>query len=153
MVLVIPFHNESKYGDLTWIGESISETLMSELGEASEIVLDRDARDEGYRRLTLKPEALLTKATLFKLAQTLDADHVCYGNFEITLPAPDAQPCDGSIRITARVLDLRKLRDAAEFSETGKLLDLSRMEEHLAWQIIRYLDPQTKITAEQLLNH
>jgi tetratricopeptide (TPR) repeat protein len=150
-VLVIPFHNESKYGDLNWIGESISETLMSELGEAGVIVLDRAARDEGYRRLTLKSEAQLTKASLLKLGQTLDADRVCYGTFQIMLPSADARPSDGSIRITARFLDLRKLRDASEFSETGKLLDLSRLEEHLSWQAIQYLDPQTTITAEQLL--
>lgn len=150
-VLVVPFHNESKYGDLNWIGESISETLMSELGEAGDIVLDRNSRDEGYRRLTLKPDALLTKATLLKLGQTLDADHVCYGTFQIILPTPDAQPRDGSIRITARFIDLRKLRDASEFSETGRLLDLSRLEEHLSWQAIQFLDPQTTITAQQLL--
>jgi len=150
-VLVVPFHNESKYGDLNWIGESISETLVSELGEAGSIVLQRAARDEGYRRLTLKSEALLTKASLLKLGQTLDADHICYGTFQVMLPSADAQPRDGSIRITARFLDLRKLRDASEFSETGKLLDLSRLEEHLSWQAIQHLDPQTTITAQQLL--
>ena len=46
---------------------------------------------------------------------------------------------------------LRKLRDASEFSETGKLFDLSRLEEHLSWQAIQYLDPQTTITAQQFL--
>jgi tetratricopeptide (TPR) repeat protein len=150
-VLVVSFHNESKYGDLSWIGESISETLMSELGEAGVIVLDRAARAEGYRRLTLKSEAPLTKASLLKLGQTLDADRVCYGTFQIMLPSADARPSDGSIRINARFLDLRKLRDASEFSETGKLLDLSRLEEHLSWQAIQYLDPQTTITSQQLL--
>src|SRR5689334_22957100 len=124
---------------------------MSELGEAGVIVLDRAARAEGYRRLTLKTEAPLTKASLLKLGQTLDADRVCYGTFQIMLPSADARASDGSIRINARFLDLRKLRDASDFSETGKLLDLSRLEEHLSWQAIQYLDPQTTITAQQLL--
>jgi tetratricopeptide (TPR) repeat protein len=150
-VLVLPFHNESQSADLNWIGESVSETLMTELGAAGQIVLDRGSRKEGYRRLALQPDTFYTKATLLKLGQTLDARLVCYGAYQITLPSPDAQPRDGSIRISARFLDLRKLRDASEFSETGKLSDLSRLEEHLAWQAIRFLDPQSTITAEELM--
>jgi tetratricopeptide (TPR) repeat protein len=150
-VLVVPFHNESQNADLNWIGESVSETIGTELSASGQIVLDRDARAEGFRRLGLKPDTLLTKATLWKLGQTLDADHVCYGAYQISLPTPDAQPRDGSIRISARFLDLKKLRDATEFSETGKLVDLSRLEEHLAWQTIRYLDPSSSVTADQLL--
>jgi tetratricopeptide (TPR) repeat protein len=150
-VLVVPFTNDSQTADLAWIGESISETLIAEVGAAGEIVLDRDTRAEGYRRLGLKPDTLYTKASLLKLGQTLDADMVCYGSYQIMLPAPNAQPRDGSIRISARFLDLRKLRDASEFSETGKLADLSRLEEHLTWQVIHFIDPHSKITADQLL--
>ena len=150
-VLVTPFTNESQAADLAWIGESISETLIAEIGAAGEIVLDRDTRAEGYRRLGLKPDVLYTKASLLKLGQTLDADMVCYGSYQIMMPTPNAQPRDGSIRISARFLDLRKLRDASEFSETGKLIDLSRLEEHLAWQVIHFMNPQSKVTADQLL--
>ncbi len=150
-ILVIPLKNESQAADLNWIGESVSETIMTELSAAGQIVLDRDVRNEGYRRLGVKPDTLYTKATLFKLGQTIDAGLVCYGSYEIVLPSANSQPRDGSIRISARFLDLRKLRDASEFSETGKLADLSRLEEHLAWQTIRFVDPQTKVTAEQLL--
>lgn len=150
-VLVTPFTNDSQTADLAWIGESISETLIAEIGASGEIVLDRDTRAEGYRRLGLKPDVLYTKATLVKLGQTLDAGMVCYGSYQITMPTEYAQPREGSIRISARFLDLRKLRDASEFSETGKLTDLSRMEEHLAWQVIHFIDPQSKITSDQLL--
>lgn len=150
-VLVTPFTGDSLAADVSWIGESISETITTELGAAGRIVLDRAARAEGYRRLGLKADTLYTKATLLKLGQTLDADMVCYGSYQITLPTPNSQPRDGTIRISARFLDLRKLRDASEFSETGKLSDLSRLEEHMAWQAIHFLDPQTKVTAEELL--
>ncbi len=151
-VLVIPFNNDSQSADLNWIGESISETLMAELGASGQITLDREARLEGYRRLGLKPDSLYTKATLLKLGQTLDADLVCYGAYQMLTPSPDAQLPNDSVRVSARFLDLRKLRDATEFSETGKLSDLSRLEEHLSWQAIHFLDPQSNISAEQLLN-
>ena len=150
-ILVAPFNNESQAAELNWIGESISETLMTELGASGQIVLDRRARSEGYLRLGLKPDSSYTKATLLKLGQTLDASLVCYGLYEIVLPSPNALPRDGSLRISARFLDLRKLRDASEFSETGKLNDLSRLEEHLAWQAIHFIDAQSKISADQLL--
>jgi tetratricopeptide (TPR) repeat protein len=150
-ILVIPFNNDGQAADLSWIGESVAETLTSEMGAAGQIVLDREARMEGDRRLGLKPDSLYTKATLLKLGQTLDADLVCYGAYQMLPSTPDTPPRDSSLRISARFLDLRKLRDATEFSETGKLSDLSRLEEHLSWQAIRFLDPQTRITAEQLL--
>jgi tetratricopeptide (TPR) repeat protein len=124
---------------------------MTELSAAGQIVLDRDTREEGYKQLDIKPDARLTKATLFKLGQTIDASMICYGSYEIILPSPNAQPRDGSIRISARFLDLRRLRDASEFTESGKLTDLSRLEEHMAWQCLRFLDPATRITPEQLL--
>ena len=143
-ILVIPFNNETPAADLNWIGESVSETIMTELSAAGQIVLDRDAREEGYKRLGVKPDALYTKATLFKLGQTIDASLVCYGLYQIILPSPGAQARDGSIRISARFLDLRKLRDASEFSETGKLTDLSRLEEHLACQCLRFALPADK---------
>lgn len=150
-ILVTPFSNEGQTADLNWIGESVSETVMTELTADGLFVLDRDAREQGFRQLGLKPDSIYTKATLVKLGQTIDASMICYGSYQITLPTPDAQPRDGTIRISARFLDLRKLRDASEFSETGKLMDLSRLEEHLAWQCLRFLDPETKVTAEQLV--
>lgn len=66
-VLVVPFHNDSQNADLNWIGESVSETISTELSASGQIVLDRDTREEGYHQLGLKPDALLTKATLWKL--------------------------------------------------------------------------------------
>jgi tetratricopeptide (TPR) repeat protein len=150
-ILVTPFNNESGAADLNWIGESVSETITTELSAAGQIVLDRDVREEGCRRLGIKPDSPYTKATIFKLGQTIDASLVCYGAYQIVLPSPNSQPRDGVIRVSARFLDLRKLRDPSEFSETGKLADLSRLEEHLAWQTIRFVDPQTKVRAEQLL--
>src|SRR5438874_623649 len=73
-ILVLQFHNNSQYSDLAWVGESIAQRLMTEFGAANKIVLDRMSRAEGMRRLSLKSGALLTKASLIKLGQTLDAD-------------------------------------------------------------------------------
>ncbi len=149
-LLVLPLENASQYHDLNWVGESAAETLSTELG-AHEIVLDRAAREDGLRRLSLRTGAQFTKATLIKLGQTLGADYLCYGTYEIKLPASNGQLRDASLRLELRFLDLRKLQDGPAYSEAGKLTDLSRLEEHLAWQSLVYLEPQLKPSSDQFL--
>ncbi len=151
-LLILQFHNNSQYSDLNWVGESIADTLMTELTGANQIVLDREARADGLRRLSLRPDAGYTKATIIRLGQSLDVDLVCYGSYEINLPSPTAELKDSSIRITARFLDLRKLHDGPEISEAGGLSDLTRLEEHLAWQTLKYVEPSANIPVEQFLS-
>ncbi|HEX4808680.1 MAG TPA: tetratricopeptide repeat protein [Bryobacteraceae bacterium] len=151
-ILVLEFHNTSQYPDLNWVGESISQTLIEEFAERGEIALDRSARLEGLRRLSLKPGADFTKASLIRLGQTLDADEICYGSYDATLPRADAALKDGAIRVSAHVLDLRKLHDGPEISEAGQLAELSRLEQHLAWSLLKYLQPTAKFTEDQFLN-
>lgn len=150
-VLVVQFHNSSEYPDLNWVGESIADTLMREFGSADEIVLQRNSRGEGLRRLSLHAGAEFTKATVMRLGETLDADYVCYGSFEVTLLSPDAQLKDSSVRITAHIIDLRKLHDGPDLSEAGRLSDLSRLEEHLAWQSLKYVRPETNWNQQDFL--
>jgi len=150
-VLVLQFHNNSQYPDLNWVGESIAETLQTEFSAANQIVLDRDSRAEGMRRLALRPDAAFTKATLIRLSQTLDVDYLCYGSYDVDLPAGDKELKNSSIRLTGRFLDLRKMHEGPELSEAGKLSDLSRHEEHLAWQSLKYLQPGTNLPYEQFV--
>jgi tetratricopeptide (TPR) repeat protein len=150
-VLVIQFHNNSQYSDLDWVGESIAETLMNEFGAANEIVLDRASRAEGIQRLALSSNALFTKATLIKLGQSLDTDYLCYGTYDAKLPSPDSQLKNSSIQISARFIDLRKMRESPELSEAGKLTDLSRLEEHLAWGSLTYLEPRANFALQQFM--
>ena len=150
-LLVLQFHNNSQYTDLDWVGESVAETLMAELSGANQIVLDRQARRDGLRQLSLRADAGYTKATIIRLGESLDVDLVCYGSYEITLPSATAELKDSSVRISARFLDLRKMRDGPEFSEAGKLADLTRLEEHLAWQTIKYVDPSANVSPEQFM--
>ncbi len=150
--LVLQFHNDSRFPDLNWVGESIGETLRVELSGAGEIVLGRDSRAEGLRRLGLRPDADFTKATLIKLGQSLDVDYICYGTFDVVLPPGDSQLRDSSVQISAKFLDLRKLHDGAQLAEAGKLSELSRLEEHLAWQSVQYIAPAANLPVEQFLN-
>ena len=89
------------------------------------------------RRLSLRPGAEFTKATLIRLGQTLDADQICYGSYDVTLPRPEAALKEGAIQISAHILDLRKLHDGPE-RRSGQLSELSRLETHLSWTLLKY---------------
>ncbi len=150
-VLVLQFHNSSRYPDLNWVGESISETLKDELSAEGQIVFGRESRAEALRRLSLRPTADFTKATLIRLGQSLDADYLCYGTYDANPLAGDGDLKHSSVQISAHVIDLRKLHDGPDFAEAGKLVDLSRLEEHLAWQSLRFLAPAANLPVDKFL--
>lgn len=150
-VLILQFHNESQYSDLNWVGESIAETLRVELSANDQLVLSRDSRAEGLRRLGLRPDAQFTKATLIKLGQSLDVDYIYYGTYNATLPPGDTELRNSSVQISGRFIDLRKMHDGPQVSEVGKLTDLSRLQEHLAWQFLKFLEPGANLPVEQFM--
>ncbi len=150
-VLVLQYHNNSQYPDLNWVGASIAVTLGNEFSAENQIVLDRDSRAEGMRQLSLRPDAEFTKATLIRLGQTLDADFVCYGSYDASLPSGDTELKNSSIQVTAHVLNLRKMHDGPDISEAGAISELSRLEEHLAWGLLKYLDPSANLPVDQFL--
>jgi len=144
-VLVLPFFNHSKSPGLDWIGESISEAVHDSLSSEGLLALDREDRLEVYRRLSLRPGAELTRASVMKIGQTLDASSVVYGYYEVLLS-------EGTLRISARVVDLKRLRQTSEFSELGALEDLARLEFHLSWQALQYLDPKPERSEQAFMS-
>jgi len=153
-VLVLPFFNHSKSSNLAWIGESISETVSDAIAAEGVLTLDREARLEAYRRLSLRPGAELTHASIIKVGEALDASDVIYGFYDV-IPA-DSQPGGNdaskrSFRITARILDLKRMRQGPEFSELGSLEDLAEIEVRLGWQALRSLAPKTAISEDEFV--
>jgi tetratricopeptide (TPR) repeat protein len=144
---VLPFANSSVKpapgtSSLDWIGESIAETLRDAFSLRGAVTLGRDDIQEAYRRLNLRERALLTEASVIKIGETVDAEQVVYGTFEVQ-PARPGAPGDshGSLKVSARVMDRRRLRQSYEFDETGALEDLAAIEAHLAWQALTLLAP------------
>jgi len=139
-VLVLPFFNYAKSANLDWIGESIAETIHDALMSEGVLALDRSDRLEAYRRLSMRPNAVLTHASIIKAADALDAATVIYGQYELT---PAAPPSRGSLRITARIMDVKRSRQGPEFAEVGGLEDLAALETHLGWQTLQFLIPKS----------
>src|ERR1041385_4896411 len=115
---VLPFFNPAGPRNLDWIGESIAETVRETLGSRGVLALDRNDVREAFRRLGLPERALLSEASVIKVGEAMDAEHVVFGSFTVT-PAAAGSDSKGSLRIAARVIDRRHLRQSPEFVETG----------------------------------
>ena len=138
---VLPFLNKtSSNPNLDWIGESVAETVREAFGITGLMTLDRNEVQEAYRRLGLRQELPLTEASIMKIGETLDAEQVVYGSFSFVPPTSGPMTA-GSLRVTARVLDRRRMHAGPEFSETGALEDLATMEAHLAWRALTQIAP------------
>ncbi len=81
--LVLPFFNLSKNSNLDWMGESLAESVREALSSEGLMALDRDDRIEAYSRLSLRPYAVLTKASVMKIGEELDAELVIFGQFDV----------------------------------------------------------------------
>jgi tetratricopeptide (TPR) repeat protein len=150
-VLALPFFNHTGSTNLDWIGESISETVRDALVSEGVLALDREDRLEGYRRLSLSPGAELTHASILKTGDLLDASLVIYGSYEL-LPAETAKAQSrGSLRITARIIDLKRMRQGQAFRETGAVEDLATLEFRLGWQTLQQLEWKNVPSEEEFL--
>lgn len=136
-VLVLPYFNLSKSAELHWVGESLGEAIRESLAARGVLVLGHDERKEAFTRLSIRPGAVLTRASIVKLGSAVDASHVVYGQYEIA--GLEAAPAGKStLRITARIVDLHATRQSPPFDELGALEDLATLQTHLAWQMVRY---------------
>jgi tetratricopeptide (TPR) repeat protein len=139
-LLVLPFFNRTGQENLNWIGESVAEDLRETLSGAGVMMVTREDRREAYARLSVRPYAPLTKATVIRIAETLDAAQVVFGRVEWKPPPAGSAPASrGSLHLTAQILDLRNLRAMAEFSVLGALEDLGALQSHLCRQALRHV--------------
>jgi tetratricopeptide (TPR) repeat protein len=151
-VAVLPFFNDSPPAGMDWIGESIAQTVHESLAAQGQLVLEREDRQEAYRRLSIRPKAHLTHASVLKVGEALDAGDVVYGVFEFTPPAEGApKEARGTLQLTAWVLNMKRMRQGPAFSESGPLDELAALQTHLAWQVLHHLAPDTTPSAEDFL--
>ena len=148
--LVLPFFNVSNNSNLDWIGESLAETVQEALSSQDLMVLERDARVEAYRRLSIRPYSLLTRASVVKIGEELDAEHVIFGEFDVK-PAADAPASRGTLQITARVLHLKGMRQGRDFRDSGALENLAALQNHLGWDALQAVRRDLPVTEADFL--
>lgn len=86
LVLVLPFDNRSGQANLGWIGDSFPYTLDQRLTSAGFLTIGRDDRQYAMEHLGLPADFRPSRATTIRIAQTLDADFVVIGSFNVINP-------------------------------------------------------------------
>jgi len=152
-VAVLPLFgsSESTAANLDWIGESAAETIQEALGSAGLMVLSREDRAEVYRRLSVRAGTLLTKATVMKIGETLDAGVVIFGEFDIAPDATGARTLKSNLTLKVHVIDLKRLHENPPTEESGPLEQLSRMEMKISWMLLKQFAPEATGTEDDFL--
>lgn len=152
-IAVLPLFNkdQEKSRNLDWIGEALSETLRESLGSNKLLVITREDREEVYRRMSVRAEAVLTRATVIKVGETLDAAQVVFGDFHVDGAEYGATNTKSTLRISLRVIDLSRYKQSASIEQSGPLDSLNQMGHHLAYLVLKQLDPSIALTEEAFL--
>ena len=98
--------------------------------QAGMLVVERKDRQYAFERAGLPIGTRVSRATLFRIAEEMDADYAILGNYTF----------DGRIfTARAQVMDLKRLRLFAETVESGALTQLLEIQNALAWDLLRQL--------------
>ena len=130
--LILPFENQTRNAQLEWISESFAEGLAERLGGPSFYVVSREERAATFDLLGIPPARILSRATILKLAETIDADYVILGRYSL-LPS-------NRLQARARLLEMHPPRLRSKFSESSALPDLLVLQDRLAVVISRALE-------------
>ena len=145
--VALPLFNLSKDRSVDWVGESAAENIIEALHGEGVVTLDRIDRAEAYQRLSLRPAVSLSRASIVKIADELDASLAIFVSFEIVRdPASKA-----TVRLIVRVLDLRKLSQSPEFTEVGLLEDLASHQNKIAWKVLTAIVAKPATTETEFL--
>lgn len=141
-MLILPFENVSKAPGLEWISEAFPEVLGDGIGSADIYIIPRDDRNIAFDRMGVPLGAHLSRATLYRISEQIDADYLVLGKYDY----------DGnSFTATAQLLDMKKLYLAPEVKESGPLVDMVDLQRALAWDLLRGLTPDSLPSKQNFL--
>src|SRR5712664_3935836 len=135
--LVFPFQNAGASPRLDWLGEGLEELTIQYLSTAGQQVYSHAGRAAEFERNGLPFSAKLSRASMLRVAQDLDADFVIFGSFT----------SDGkSLTIDSRVLRTDPLMLLPSVRETGPLDSLIEMQSKLVWRLLSENDKRYRPT-------
>src|ERR1700738_3544435 len=156
LILVLPFENKSGQSALSWIGDSFPDTLNQRLNSAGFLTITRDDRQFALDHLGLPVDFKPSRATTIRIAQTLDADYVIVGSFNIANPNPAdttaSTPRPIRITVQARILNVNHLRMSQSLDDSSELSRLLDVENAIAWKIARQIDPKFNVALQTFLS-
>src|SRR3990172_9400173 len=141
-LVVLPFTNLSKNPGFLWLTECLPELLEERLKYPSLNVLGRDERMIAFDRIGIAYSPNLSKATLIKIGQELDAQISILGEFS----------SDGKrLEVSLSLLNLQKNSLSLPMKEAGALEEIQFLSGRLAWKLLTQLDNSFPLSLETYL--
>jgi tetratricopeptide (TPR) repeat protein/TolB-like protein len=131
-ILVMPFENVKRDATIFWLGEASSLLLADDLNAVGLSAITRQERQQAFERLQVPPSAVLTDATVIRIAQLVGAAQVIVGSLQ--------RDADGLV-VRARTLALDAGRVQADVTEHGPIPDLFAIFDRIA---ARLAPPSTR---------
>jgi tetratricopeptide (TPR) repeat protein len=125
--LVFPFENAGASPRLDWLGEGLEELTIQRLSAAGQQVYTDAGRRAELDRSGLPPTAKLSRASMLRIAQNMDADYVVFGRF-----SSDGQ----SLTIESQILRISPIRLLPAIRETGPLDSLMDLHLRMLWRML-----------------
>ena len=142
VVLILPFHNDSKAPGLEWIGEAFPEVMGQQMQSPSLFVISREDRLYAFDRVGIPASAQLSRATLLQIAEQMDVDYVVFGNYNY----------DGSnFTSRAQLLDMRRLHLLPVVVESGPVLKLIEIQSATGWDLMHTIQPAFASTKQDFI--
>jgi Flp pilus assembly protein TadD/TolB-like protein len=143
VILVLPFDNRSGNPNLNWIGDSFPDTLNQRFSSAGFLTITRDDRLFALDHLGLPADFRPTRATTIRIAQTLDADYVIVGSYNLE---------GNRITVQAQILEVNRLRLSPPIQDSAELQRLFDVENAVAWKIARQIEPHFAVAEQTFLS-
>jgi tetratricopeptide (TPR) repeat protein len=127
LYLVFPFENAGASPRLDWLSEGLEELTIQYLSAAGEEVYSHAGRSGELERYGLPSSAKLSRATMLRIAQDLDADYVVFGSFA----------SDGTnLTIESRVLRVSPTALLPSVHESAALNGLMDLHTRVVWRLL-----------------
>src|SRR6201993_1228655 len=126
-LIVIPFENASSAPGLEWVSEAFPVILGQRLASPVTYVFSRNDRIRAYDRAGIPTQLHPTRATIYRVVEQMDVDYAVLGHYTF----------DGkTFSCTAQMLDMKRQKLLPEYSESGPLPELIRIQGMLAWDLL-----------------
>ncbi|OLE09753.1 MAG: hypothetical protein AUG89_13870 [Acidobacteria bacterium 13_1_20CM_4_56_7] len=134
--VVFPFENAGAFPRLDWLGEGLEELTIQYLSSAGEEVYTHEGRTAELERNGFPFSAKLSRATMLRIAQELDADFVIFGSFT----------SDGkSLTVEARVLRVEPTTLLPAARESSSLEALMELHTKVVWKLLNSVEGSQRL--------
>jgi len=141
-LVVMPFENRSSAPGLEWISEAFPEVLGQRMALDDLYVLGRQYRQQAFDRAGIPTGIHPSRATLYRVAEQMDVNYAVLGSYSF-----DGQ----TFSAKAQVLDMRQRHLSQEVTESGPLPALLNVQNALAWDLLRIVQPGYAVSRQDFL--